>query len=119
MIVYGDPSSEARLPVLVARLRERIDPAAAAGDPARSGCDALDMLRALLIAAGQVEQAAEDGAADERTRGLLRAITDVAAAAFVGTMHQTDRAAAIPRRRGDQRCVGRRATAARPARRCA
>lgn len=53
MIVYGDPSYHAALPALVARLRERAHRAAASPP-------SLDALRALLIEAGQVEQAARD-----------------------------------------------------------
>lgn len=61
MIVYGDPYYEETLANLVAYLRAAIAAAAKqdAADPP------LDRLRALLVLAGQLEQAAQDGLPDK------------------------------------------------------
>ena len=53
MLVYGDPQFESRLQPLRGRLCDLAERACA-------GADSLDTLRSLLIACGQVEQAAHD-----------------------------------------------------------
>lgn len=81
MLVYGDPSYEATLADLLRALRGALD-AARAAPPGTVA--ATDQLRGLLILAGQVEQAAEDGLADDPGGVLpaLRAATEQAATAF-------------------------------------
>lgn len=83
MLVYGDPSYEEELGVLVARLRARVANAARA-----QASVTRDMLRTLLIEAGQVEQAVWDSLGDvpaeeaARLGPLCQTVTDQLAAAF-------------------------------------
>ncbi len=77
MIVYGDPSYEAELGGLVARLQARL--AELCDAPGKATRDAL---RSLLIEAGQLEQAAQDASADSAGGALLQGVTDRLASAF-------------------------------------
>jgi hypothetical protein len=79
MIVYGDPCYETSLRALLERLRAHLS-------ALRDTRPALDELRALLIEAGQLEQAAQDGFTAQPNDFPLsqcRAITDCAATAFL------------------------------------
>ena len=67
-IVYGDPAYEAALGELMDRLRARIAALQTAG------AVTLDDLRALLIRACELEQAAEDGLPGGRKTGKGAAI---------------------------------------------
>jgi hypothetical protein len=81
MIVYGDPQYEEALGTLVARLRARVAALRQAPPHERS----LDPLRALLIAAGQIEQGTLDAPPGTIPRPLARrlhAATGHAAGAF-------------------------------------
>jgi hypothetical protein len=85
MIVYGDPQYEEAISALLARLRLRLAALMASATTTPS----LDALRALLIQAGELEQAAHDRLPDHipagDTRQLvsqLQQVTDHAAAAF-------------------------------------
>lgn len=81
MIVYGDPRFDERLGSLVARLRAYAEELRRDNDVRAPD---LDRLRALLILAGQIEQATEDALSPgcEREVGMLRTATDLAATAF-------------------------------------
>ena len=86
MVVYGDPGYEEALSALTAQLKARLA-------PLLSACEAalpLDTLRALLIHAGQLEQAAADALPallpiEEARRqiGCFQEVTDAAARAFL------------------------------------
>jgi hypothetical protein len=77
MIVYGDPQFEITLDELLAHLVQQVD--CGSGDP-------LDSARALLIQAGQLEQALADGfdsdAHARSTISIVKNISDLAAASF-------------------------------------
>ncbi len=78
MMVYGDPQFNERASVFVRQLKRRWDSAPA---------DGLEALRARLIQAGQLEQAAQDQwpaphPDEQRLLGDFQAVTDHAAAAF-------------------------------------
>ncbi len=83
MLVYGDPSFEEELSVLVARLQKGVTALAQTQVPVTR-----DALRALLIEAGQVEQAAQDAlvlfSKEEAARvgQTCQTVTDRLAAAF-------------------------------------
>ncbi|MDB5303982.1 MAG: Cell division protein FtsK, partial [Phycisphaerales bacterium] len=79
MLIYGDVSDSAEVAECLSRLRECAAAAMEYGDAAP-----LDPLRALLIQAGQVEQAVEDEPeCGEHLAASCRHLTDRAAAAFV------------------------------------
>src|SRR3954449_10099053 len=74
MLVYGDPGFRAPLGELTERLAQGIRSAQ------RLTTSHFDVLRRLLIEAGQIEQAAEDAGIDGE---ILRRVTDRLAEAFV------------------------------------
>lgn len=76
MIVYGDPARAGLAGALLARLQTRL---AALLQTRVADTDAL---RALLIEAGEMEQAARDGLPDLPATVLLQTVTDRAADAF-------------------------------------
>lgn len=88
MIVYGDPSYNESLGALWERLRTRLT-------ALDSDTYSLDALRGLLIQAGQLEQAAEDGLPSRTPEGRplmarCRTITDFAATAFLRRWAEPD-----------------------------
>jgi hypothetical protein len=86
MIVYGDPSFQADLHSLAAELRH----CASLALPRSRGWDRLDRSRALLIRAGQLEQALEDASPAHPAFSAVRHATDLAAAALVSDWHALD-----------------------------
>jgi hypothetical protein len=81
MIVYGDPSFEQPSGTLAARLREHVT--AAASRATGAGGATLDLFRALLIEAGQLEQAGLDAAPRPGGGDAYSGVTDALARAFV------------------------------------
>jgi hypothetical protein len=73
MIVYGDPRFQATARGLLAGLRQQFT---------LTRPDDLDGLRALMIQAGQFEQAVSDSDAGQDANGSARVLTNLAAAAF-------------------------------------
>ena len=75
MIVYGDLHSQEPAGVLLERLRLRADRGALGGPDERRG---------LLIEAGKLEQAVADALPGDETLRRIEAMTELAAAAFLG-----------------------------------
>ncbi|HEX8598577.1 MAG TPA: hypothetical protein VF952_08690 [Chloroflexia bacterium] len=75
MIVYGDPQYEENLPTLVEQVRQRI------ADLLRhpGGGETLQHLRAALVLAGQVEQAAYDSSDEPKQQGYNSRLHEVTA----------------------------------------
>src|SRR5689334_6481054 len=73
MIVYADPQFQATAPGLLAGLRQQFS---------RTRPDDLDALRALMIQAGQFEQAVSDANAGHGAGESACLLTNLAAAAF-------------------------------------
>ncbi|MDB6109505.1 MAG: glutamate-semialdehyde -aminomutase-like protein [Pedosphaera sp.] len=76
MLIYGDPQFQATTEELLAGLRYHLT---------RTRLDDLDSLRALMIQAGQFEQAISDADPDQRMERSAVVITNLAAAAFYAT----------------------------------
>ena len=86
MLVYGDPSSVEPPARSIRRVCDRLEALIARTRPGHP--PPLDDLRAFLIHAGQLEQAADDAAdVDRSVSDALLALTDHAARAFVAHPH--------------------------------
>jgi len=84
MLVYGDPSFDSDVSQMLGRIRRRLAESQLEKAEATSR---LDSIRALLIEAGQLEQAAVDAFDDRRVSGPVENLTDCAANAFLLQWH--------------------------------